>query len=45
MTTDIDTVMWKEWKELLESQFSPRGGLVTRQGRALTSFPPERACR
>ena len=28
MTTDIVTVMWKEWKELLESQFSPRGGLL-----------------
>jgi ABC-2 type transport system permease protein len=28
MTTDIVTVMWKEWKELLESQCSPRGGLL-----------------
>ena len=28
MTTDIATVMWKEWKELLDSQFSPRGGLL-----------------
>ena len=29
MTTDIVTVMWKEWKELLAAQGSARGGLLS----------------